>query len=179
MGSEERFTPGVSMPGPTGPCGQLKVGSVIARRSRRCRVRQGLTKPRGLVLTARRLRGWFRRPGPRTVLACPKVLRTPRHQAGNSGLSDFAPSRLQRFGIWSVPGRTFGRSASHPSTARHLAVASKRFRNPFLLAGLSAFASEGPIPASMSEGCAAMPIRAMAEQASYPPLSEKPVDKGG
>ena len=85
------------MPGPTGPCGQLKVGSVIARRSRRCRVRQGLSKPRGLVLTARRLRGWFRRPGPRTVFACPKVLRTPRHQAGNSGLSDIAPSRLHRF----------------------------------------------------------------------------------
>ena len=29
----------------------------------------------------------------------------PRHRAGKSGLSDFAPSRLQRFGIRVAPGR--------------------------------------------------------------------------
>jgi hypothetical protein len=33
-------------------------------------------------------------------------------------------------------------SASHPSTARHLAVASKWFRNPSFVAGLSAFVSD-------------------------------------
>ena len=64
---------------------------VIARRSRRCRLRQGSSKSRGLVLTTWRLRGWSRRPGPRTALACPKVLRTPRRQAGNSGLSTLRP----------------------------------------------------------------------------------------
>ena len=66
-----------------------------------------------------------------------------------SGLSDFAPSWLQRSGIWIAPGRTFARSASHPSTTRHLAIVSRRFQNPFFLAGLSTFVLEGPIPASM------------------------------
>ena len=173
------LTPGVSMPGPTGPCGQLKVGVAIARRSRRCRFRRGPEQIARTCPSARRFRDRCRRPGPRTAPACPKVLRTPRRQAGKSGLSDIAPSRLQRFGIWSAPGRTFERSASHPSTARHLAVASKRFRNPFFLAGLSAFALEGPIPVSMSEGCLARPIRATAEQASYPPSTGMSVDKSG
>ena len=60
--------------------------------------------------------------------------------------ADFAPSRLQRSGVWFVRRRSWPRS----STARHLAIASSRFQNPFLRAGLSAFASEGPIPVSMS-----------------------------
>jgi hypothetical protein len=51
------------------------------------------------------------------------------------------PRGFNGLGFWSAPGRTFERSASHPSTARHLAVASIRFQNPFSVAGLSAFAS--------------------------------------
>ena len=59
-------------------------------------------------------------------------------------------------------------SASHPSTTRHLAVASIRFQNPFFLAGLSAFVSEGPIPVSMFGRCAVQPIRATAGPPIYP-----------
>ena len=59
------------------------------------------------------------------------------------------------------------------------AVASIRFQNPFFSAGLGGRRSEGPIPVSMPGRCALRPIRATAEQASYPLSARMPVDKGG
>lgn len=59
------------------------------------------------------------------------------------------------------------------------AVASIRFRNPLFRAGLSTFASEGPIPVSMSGRCAAEAIRASARACTYPLSTTMPVDKAG
>src|SRR5690606_26250194 len=88
------------------------------------------------------------------------------------GLSDFAPSRLQR-------SERQPKRLALSSTTRHLAVVSLRFQNPFVLAGLSAFASEGPIPVAIVGRCASLPIRASANRATYPLWRISPVDKAG
>ena len=168
MGPEGHLTPGVSMPVPTGPCGQLKVGSVSPGARAGAGSVGGRVWPEGHSLPPGGSETDVVDLGLKRLPLCPKALRTPRHQAGKCGLSDFAPSRYQRSGIWLAPGRTFELSSSHPSTERHLAVASIRFQNPFFLAGLSAFVSEGPIPVSMIGRCAAWPIRASAGPSSYP-----------
>jgi hypothetical protein len=97
----------------------LKVGFVIARRSRRRRFRRG---PRSIARTNPLPPGGSETGlvdlGLERLPLCPKALRNPRHQTGQSGLTDFAPSQLQRSGIWSAPGRTFELSSSHSSTAR-------------------------------------------------------------
>jgi hypothetical protein len=109
---------------------------------------------------------------------CPKAL--PNLGTGPEFRpSDFAPSRLQRSGIRITPGRILSFTSSRSSTTRHLAVVSLRFQNPFFLAGLSAFVSEGPIPVSMSGRCAAGAIRASAGPSSYPLSARMPVDKAG
>jgi len=114
---------------------------------------------------------------PRSVPPRPKIRLCHRHELLKVRPVDFAPSRLHGLDGLRL-GRTLG--AFLPSLYRAaFAVASKRFRNPFSAAGLSAFVSEGPIPVSTSEGCMRRPIRATAEQASYPPLPGMPVDKGG
>ena len=174
VGSEERFTPDVFDAGSDRPLrateGRLRCRPALAP----------VPVPSGSGADRKDLSFHPAVPRPMSSAwasngaACPKVSRTPRRQAGNSGLSDFAPSRLQRVemaGCRSSPISSL--------TARHLAVASNRFQNPFFLAGLSAFVSEGPIPVSMSERCAVRPIRATAEQASYPLLARMPVDKAG
>ena len=143
---------------------------LIARRSRRRRFRRG---PGSIARTCPLPSG-----GSETVsstwasssLRKTGVLRIPRPRPAIRP-SDFAPFRFQRSGIWSAPGRTFVLSSSHPSTERHLAVVSLRFQNPFFVAGLSAFVSEGPIPVSMIGRCASQPIRASAGPSSYPLLA--------
>ena len=120
----------------------------------------------------------FSRPGPRAVPRHPKAslnLGTSR----KSGLSDFAPSRLQAVRD-PVRCRTspVARLVSFLGRAA-FAVASIRFQNPLFGAGLSAFVSKGPIPVSMSERCAAGAIRATANRPTYPPSAVLPVDKAG
>ena len=140
---------------------------LIARRSRRRRFRRG---PGSIARTCPyrpAVPRPFRRPGLQAVFAGTEVLRIPRLRPAIRP-SDFAPSRYQRSGIWLAPGRTFVLSSSHSSTERHLAVVSLRFQNPFSVAGLSAFVSEGPIPVSMIGRCARQPIRASAGPSSYP-----------
>ena len=87
---------------------------------------------------------------PRAAWHCPKTLPHLSMDFESPALSTLRPRGFNGLGIWLAPGRTFEHSASHPSTARHLAVASIRFQNPFSVAGLSTFASEGPIPVSMN-----------------------------
>jgi hypothetical protein len=161
------WRPGVSMPVPRSSC----------EHSRSASNRPALAPapvPSGAEIdredqlpAARRFRDLLVGLGLIAVSLCPK---TPRNLGTRPAIrpSDFAPSRLQRSKIWIAPGRTFALSSSHSSTARHLAVASLRFQNPFFLAGLSAFVSEGPIPVSMIGRCAAWPIRASAGPSSYP-----------
>src|SRR6187551_4031461 len=112
----------------------------------------------------------FSRPGPQAVPRHPKAslnLGTGR----KSGLSDFAPSRLQAV-------RDPDRSRTSPVALlvaflghAAFAVASIRFQNPLFGAGLSAFVSKGPIPVSMSGRCVAEAIRATARGCSYPLLA--------
>jgi hypothetical protein len=110
---EGRLTPGVSM-----PSGMLlqasQTGFSVARRSRRCRFRRGLSfgpktsaVPPGGSETG--LSTWNLERLP----LCPKALPQPRRQTGKSDLADFAPPRFQRFEIRT----TRGLSWSHPSTA--------------------------------------------------------------
>jgi hypothetical protein len=162
------LTPGVSMPDPTGPCEQLKVGFHSPGARAGAGSVGGRDRSRGPVPCLPAVPRPYRRPGPQAAFVLPEGSAKSSVQAGKCGLSDFAPFRFQRSGIWSAPGRTFVLSSSHPSTERHLAVVSLRFQNPFSVAGLSAFVSEGPIPVSMIGRCAAWPIRASAGPSSYP-----------
>jgi hypothetical protein len=180
MGPALRPTP--LSPACGSPRGHLTPGVFnTARKQRLCRpalapapVPSGIGRSRGPALTWRH-RDRIRPPLPQAVLPYPKTGFHHRHELRKSGLVDFAPSRFQRSGIGSVRRLSVSRS----STTRHFAIASKRFQNPFSAAGLSAFASEGPIPVSISGRCVSRPIRATAGQAIYPPLPGKPVDKGG
>ena len=124
---------------------------LVARRSRRCRFRRG---PGSIARTCPLPPGGsetvFRRPGPDSGLGFARKLHQFLGTRPAIRPADFAPSRSQRSGIWSAPGRTFERSAFHFLLRAAFAIASKRFQNPFSVAGLSAFVSEGPIPVSMS-----------------------------
>jgi hypothetical protein len=59
-----------------------------------------------------------------------------------SGLPTLRPRGFNGSRLEDDPGEPGDFLASVSSTARHLAVASIRFQNPFFAAGLSAFASE-------------------------------------
>ena len=98
----------------------------------------------------------------------PKALRNPRFKPANPAFPILRPRGINGLGFGLHQDEPLSCSASHPSTTRHLAVASIRFQNPFFLAGLSAFVSEGPIPVSMFGRCAVQPIRATAGPPIYP-----------
>ena len=95
------------MPVPTGPCGQLKVGSVSPGARAGAGSVGGRVWPEGHSLPPGGSETDVVDLGLKRLPLCPKALRTPRHQAGKCGLSDFAPLWLQRSGIWLAPGRTF------------------------------------------------------------------------
>ena len=171
---KERLTPGVSMPpgcsceprtaASPSPGARAGAGSDRGLGS----IRRSLPPPGGSETD---LSAWASN-GP----ALPEGFAVPRRQTGKSGLSDFAPSRDQRFEIWKSSEDFFLVSSLLRAA---FAVASKRFQNPFFLAGLSAFVSEGPIPVSMIGRCAVRPIRATADRPTYPLLLVLPVDKAG
>jgi hypothetical protein len=118
-------------------------------------------------------------PGASSGPVWPEGLAQPRHRAGNPACPTLRLRGVSGSGS-GLPGDCSPRVASsRSSTARHLAVASIRFQNPFSVAGLSAFVSEGPIPVSMSGGCAARAIRARTRACTYPLSATMPVDKGG
>ena len=166
----KRFTPDVFK----APCRPKPIGGdVLTRRSLRCRFRQGRFRSEDLSLP----------PGSSEIGASIKASSSPTSPEGfavprpSSETPTLPTLRPRGFNGLKFGGPRAPRS--HPSTARHLAVASRRFQNPFFLAGLSAFVSEGPIPVSMSGRCAAQVSRAIGIRASYPLLLEWPVDKGG
>ena len=143
---------------------------LIARRSRRRRFRRG---PGSIARTCPyrpAVPRPFRRPGLQAVSAKPEFCEFlgPGRQ---SGLPTLRPCGFIGLGFGWLQDEPLSFSASHSSTARHLAVASLRFRNPFSVAGLSAFVSVGPIPVSMIGRCAVQPIRASAGPSSYPLLA--------
>jgi hypothetical protein len=131
---------------------------VVTRRSRRCRFHQGPVPVRRPSPTARRFRDHHVDPVLQTDPALPEGVAFSSALDRQSGLPTLRPRGFNAFEI----GIVRRRSCSLGSTTRHLAIASIRFQNPFSVAGLSAFASEGPIPVSMSGRCAVRPIRATA-----------------
>jgi hypothetical protein len=142
---------------------------LIARRSRRRRFRRGL----GTIARTCPYRPAVPRPyvvdlDLERLSFCPKALRNPRLKPANTAFPTLRPRGFNGLGFGWLQDEPLSCSASHPSTARHLAVASLRFQNPFFVAGLSAFVSEGPIPVSMIGRCAVWPIRASAGPSSYP-----------
>jgi hypothetical protein len=163
----KRLTPGVFQAGP-------KTGVSIARRSRRRRFRRGPGRIRRPFPTARRFRDRLVGLGLKRRSLCPKARRTPRRQAGKPA---FRLCALAVSTVWDlVCPKAFRFSSLHRAA---FAIASIRFQNPFSVAGLSAFVSEGPIPVSMSGRCASPPIRASAGPSSYPLFADLPVDNAG
>jgi hypothetical protein len=127
----------------------MKVGFVIARRSRRCRFRRGPGLARRSFPTARRFRDRCRRPGSQTALALPggsANSSTPSRQ-----MRPFRLCALVASTVWDLDCTRTNLCAFRFSSLHHaaLAIVSLRFQNPFFLAGLSAFVLEGPIPVSM------------------------------
>ena len=147
----------------------LKVGFGFARRSRRRRFRRGS----GSIARI----GLLPPGGSETVPVDLGLIAASALPEGSTKSS--APGRQTRpfrlcalaaSTVWDlVRTRTnlgaFRFSSLHRAA---FAIASIRFQNPFFLAGLSAFVSEGPIPVSMIGRCAVQPIRATAGPPSYP-----------
>ena len=119
-------------------------------------------------------------PGLKRLPLCPKAPRNPRHRAGKSGLSDFAPSRLQRSGI-RICSRTnlcaflvsfLDRAASRHRVDRGSKIpsSSPAFR-PLSRKGQSPFRClEGALPDRFGQA---------RDRPSYPLSAILPVDKGG
>jgi hypothetical protein len=112
------WRPGVSMPVPRSSC----------EHSRSASIRPALAPapaPSGAEIdredqlpAARRFRDHHVDLGLIAASALPEGSAKSSAPDRQSGLSDVAPSRHQRSGIWIAPGRTFVRSASHSSTTR-------------------------------------------------------------
>ena len=141
---------------------------LIARRSRRRRFRRG---PGSIARTCPyrpAVPRPSRRPGSQAALTLPGGSVKSSTPGRQSGLPTLRPLSFNGLGFGWLQDEPLSFSASHSSTERHLAVVSLRFQNPFSVAGLSAFVSEGPIPVSMIGRCALQPIRASAGPSSYP-----------
>ena len=89
--------------------------------------------------------------------------------------ADCAPSRFQRSGSCGVRRRP----GFHPSTVRHFAVASRVVPKSLLFSGCYPVHPKSQSPLSMSGECAPGPSRARANRPTYPLSAIMPVDKGG
>jgi hypothetical protein len=147
----------------------------VARRSRRCRFRRGTDEVRKLRPDHPVVPRPVSRPSPSTGSAM-RGIASPSGPAGKSGLPTAHLRGFNGLEVAIVPKDDPG---FQPSTARHLAVASKAVPKSLLLSGCYPLHPKSQSPLSMSGECAWRPSRTSGECPSYPLSTLLPVDKGG
>ena len=147
----------------------------VARRSRRCRFRRGTDEIRRSRPNRPAVPRPVFRPGSSTGSAM-RGIASPSEPAGKSGLPTLRPRGLNGLEVANIPKEV---PRFHPSTARHLAVASKSVPKSLLLSGCYPVHPKSQSPLTMSGGCARTASRASDGSPSYPLSTLFPVDKGG
>ena len=166
---EGRLTPGVLR------ALAVRQPRYVARRSRRCRFRRGTDEIRGSRPNHPAVPRPVFQPGPSTGSAM-RGITSPSGPAGKSGLPTAHLRGFNGLRVANIPKDVPG---FHPSTARHLAVASNAVPKSLLLSGCYPIHPKSQSPLSMSGECAGAASRATANGASYPLSAIMPVDKGG